>query len=273
MWKSNQGTNGRRLRDWLWWLVLLAYIFVPTILIMAQIGNLRAWLTLDGADALAAMVTSLIAITGLSLGSSCITGLLAELVKWLHIEQHTVGRAIVAIADALDISSSRDAVRFVDRCRLAIREVSRRSPYAQLGTIGNVKAAFAHSQSVIKGHRGQGRQAGAATATRSKSGSKSADDDGDGDGDGDGGGDGEPPRQLFYTYSAFSELFGVAPQTLRNKVSAGQFPAPVKTAFGPRFTQKHFEYALNPSRQPDDSVPRQRGRPRIARSQKTGGGL
>ena len=273
MWKSNQRANvfshghRRQIRDWLWWLTLIAFIFVVTVLITAQFCNLRAWLTPDGADALAAVTMPLIAIASLSLSFSSITGLLADLAKWLHVEQRAVGKAIIAVADALDISSSRDAAQFIGRCRSAIRAASRRSPYAELGAVGNIKAALAHSQGATKRRSTQGRQAGATPATRSKAGSKSADDDGDG------GGDGEPPRQLFYTYSAFSELFGVAPQTLRNKVSAGQFPAPVKTAFGPRFTQKHFEYALNPPRHSDDSVPRQRGRPRIARSQKAGGGL
>ena len=255
----------RRIRDWLWWLVLIACIYVLPVCITAQFVDLRGWLTPDGADVLAAVTMLLLTVTVTALASSCYMGIFAALAKWLGIEQHPVGKAIITAADALDISSSRDAAQFFNRCRSAIRTVGRRSPYMELGAIGNLKAALAHSQSVTKRHRGQGRQAGAATATRSKAGSKSADDDG--------GGDGEPPRQLFYTYSAFSALFGVAPQTLRNKVSAGQFPAPVKTAFGPRFTQKHFEYALNPPRQSDDSVPRQRGRPRIVRSQKAGGGL
>ncbi len=271
MLKSVQNRNSvlrapkRRIRDWLWWLVLLAFIEVLTVWILTPLVNLRAWLTPDEADALAAVTMLLLTGAGTALGASCYLGIFAELARWLHIEKKAVGKAIIAAADAIDISSSHDAAQFIGRCRSAICRASRRSPYAELGAVGNVKAALAHSQGVTKAHRGQGRQAGAATATRSKAGSKSADDDG--------GGDGEPPRQLFYTYSAFSALFGVAPQTLRNKVSAGQFPAPVKTAFGPRFTQKHFEYALNPPRQSDDSVPRQRGRPRIAHGQKAGGGL
>ena len=255
----------RQIRDWLWWLILLAFIDVLTVWTITLFVSPRAWLTPDGADALAAATMLLLAGAATALGASCYLGIFAALAKWLHIEKRAVGKAIIAAADVLDISSSHDAIQFIGRCRSAIRRASRRSLYAELGAVGNVKAALAHSRGVTKAHRGQGRQAGAATATRSKAGSKSADDDG--------GGDGEPPRQLFYTYSAFSALFGVAPQTLRNKVSAGQFPAPVKTAFGPRFTQKHFEYALNPPRQSDDSVPRQRGRPRIARSQKAGGGL
>ena len=271
MLKSVQNRNSvlrapkRRIRDWLWWLVLLAFIEVLTVWILTPLVNLRAWLTPDEADALAAVTMLLLTGAGTALGASCYLGIFAELARWLHIEKKAVGKAIIAAADAIDISSSHDAAQFIGRCRSAICRASRRSPYAELGAVGNVKAALAHSQGVTKAHRGQGRQAGAATATRSKASSKSADDDG--------GGDGESPRELFYTYSAFSALFGVAPQTLRNKVSAGQFPAPVKTAFGPRFTQKHFEYALNPPRQSDDSVPRQRGRPRIARSQKAGGGL
>ena len=270
MWKYNKGSDAfsdgrRQIRDWMWRPVLIAYIYVPTVWFMAQFVNFRSWLTPDGTDVLAAVTMLITVVAVTALGFSCYMGIFAALAKWLGIEQHPVGKAIITAADALDISSSRDAAQFFNRCRSAIRTGGRRSPYVELGAIGNLKAALAHSQSVTKRHRGQGRQVGAAPATRSKAGSKSADDDG--------GGDGEPPRQLFYTYSAFSALFGVAPQTLRNKVSAGQFPAPVKTAFGPRFTQKHFEYALNPPRQSDDSVPRQRGRPRIAHSQKAGGGL
>ena len=267
MWKSNKGSdafsNGRRqIRDWMWWLVLITYIYVPPVCITAQFVDLRGWLTPDEADVLAAVTMLLIAVTVTALGSSCYMGIFAALAKWLGIEQRPVGKAIITAADALDISSSRDAAQFFNRCRSAIRTVGRRPPYVELGAIGNLKAALAHSQSVTKGHRGQGRQAGAATATRSKAGSKSADDDG--------GGDGEPPRRL-YTYSAFSQLFGIAPQTLRNKVSAGQFPAPVKTAFGPRFTQCHVDYALNPPRQTNDYSPKVRGRPRIARSLGKGG--
>ncbi len=266
--KPNQRSNTfldvrRQMRDWLWWLALIAYISVPNVWIAAQFVNLRAWLTPDGACALALGTMLLTGIAVLSVGSACITGILADIAKWLGIAQHPVGKAIIATADALDISSSRDAAQFFGRCRSAIRTVSRRSPYAELGAVGNLKAALAHSQSVTEGRRSQGRQAGAAPATRSKSGSKSTDDDG-------ADGDGEPPRRL-YTYSAFSDLFGIAPQTLRNRVSAGQFPAPVQTAFGPRFTQQHLDYALNPPRQTDDSLPRERGRPRIARRHGKGG--
>lgn len=255
----------RQIRDWLWWFVLLAFIQVLTVWILTPLVNLRAWLTPDGADALAAVTMLLVAGAVTVLGASCYLGIFAELSRWLHIEKKAVGKAIIAAADAIDISSSHDAVQFIGRCRSAIRRASRRSPYAELGAVGNVKAALAHSQSVTKGHRGQGRQTGASPATRSKSGSKSANDEGDGEGDG------EPPRQPFYTYTSFSKLFGVAPQTLRNKVSAGLFPAPIQTAFGPRFTQQHLNFALNPHRQADDSLSRGRGRPRIARSLGKGG--
>ena len=271
MLKSVQSVNPvlrapkRQIRDWLWWLILLTVIDVLTVWIITPFVNLRAWLTPDGADALAAVTMLLLTGAVTALGASCYLGIFAAIAKWLHIEKKAVGKAIIAAADAIDISSSCDAAQFIGRCRSAIRAVSGRSPYAELGAVGNLKAALAHSQSVTKGHRGQGRQAGAAPATRSKSGSKAADDEGDG------GGDGEPPRQLYFTYNTFSELFGISSQTLRNKVSAGLFPAPVKTAFGPRFTQQHLDYALNPPKEPNNSPPRGRGRPRIARMLGKGG--
>jgi len=133
--------------------------------------------------------------------------------------------------------------------------------YSQLGAVGNLKAARSRSQNAIaRRPAAQGRQAGAAPATRSRAGSKSADDDGDG------GGDPEPPEERLYTYAEFAQLFRVACQTLRNKVSAGQFPAPVHTIFGPRFNQQHVDYAVNPPKETDSSPPRRRGRPRIAGS-------
>ncbi|MGK9452555.1 hypothetical protein ACSSZE_15055 [Acidithiobacillus caldus] len=270
MLKSVQTVNSvlrapRQIRDWLWWLVLLAFIEVLTVWILTPLVNLQAWLTPDGADALAAVTMLLLTGAVTALGASCYLGIFAEIAKWLHLEEKAFGRAIIAAADASDISSSYDAAQFIGRCRSAIRRARRRSPYAELGAVGNVKAALAHSQSVTKGHRGQGRQAGAAPATRSKASGKSAEDEGDG------GGDGEPPRQLFYTYTSFSKLFGVAPQTLRNKVSAGLFLAPVQTVFGPRFTQQHIDFALNPPKQADVSPPPGRGRPRIARGLGKGG--
>jgi len=273
MWMSNLSgivffcRSRRQVRDWLWWLTFFTYFFVPTVVITASFINLRTLLTPDGADALAVVTTLLTAVATLSFTSACITDMLAMLARWLRIEQHAVGKAIISAADALDISSSQDAARFIGRCRAAFRGAKNPACYSELGAIGNMKAAHVRSQGAIARRPAQGRQAGAAPATRSKAGSKSADSDGDG------GGDGEPPRPQLYTYVKFSKLFGIAPQTLRNRVSAGLFPAPIKTAFGPRFTQKHIDYALNPPTPTDDSIPRRRGRPRIVRNQKTGGGL
>lgn len=70
----------------------------------------------------------------------------------------------------------------------------------------------------------------------------------------------EPPRQL-YTFKSFAQLVDCSEKTLRNKVSAGLFPQPQKTAFGPRFTQQHLDYAVTPAK-----PPKTRGRPRIADS-------
>ncbi|MDX5934976.1 hypothetical protein [Acidithiobacillus thiooxidans] len=70
----------------------------------------------------------------------------------------------------------------------------------------------------------------------------------------------ERPRQL-YTFKSFAQLVDCSEKTLRNKVSAGLFPQPQKTAFGPRFTQQHLDYAVTPAK-----PPKTRGRPRIADS-------
>jgi len=72
--------------------------------------------------------------------------------------------------------------------------------------------------------------------------------------------DPERPRQL-YTFKSFAQLVDCSEKTLRNKVSAGLFPQPQKTAFGPRFTQQHLDYAVTPAK-----PPKTRGRPRIADS-------
>ncbi|MBU2839524.1 hypothetical protein HF670_08100 [Acidithiobacillus thiooxidans] len=68
----------------------------------------------------------------------------------------------------------------------------------------------------------------------------------------------EPPRQL-YTFKSFAQLVDCSEKTLRNKVSAGLFPQPQKTAFGPRFTQQHLDFAVTPAKPAGT-----RGRPRIA---------
>jgi hypothetical protein len=271
MWMSNLSgivflcRSRRQVRDWLWWLTFFTYFFVPTVVITASFINLRTLLTPDGADALAVVTTLLTAVATLSFTSACITDMLAMLARWLRIEQHAVGKAIISAADALDISSSQGAARFTGWCRAAFRDM-KNPAYSQLGAVGNLKAARSRSQNAIaRRPAAQGRQAGAAPANRTKAGSKSADDDGDG------GGDPEPPQERLYTYAEFAQLFRVACQTLRNKVSAGQFPAPVHTIFGPRFNQQHVDYAVNPPKKADSSSPRRRGRPRIAGSQ--GGGL
>ena len=294
--KSNRSGNSprqkRKLNDWLFWLSFItAFVEVAvngpqalkffmwgsqlvfnrtaavkySVLAAQAPYDYRALLTPSGAYALAAVIVMLVMVTVLALVSPHITSLLAILARRMRVEQHRLTKTVISAVDAMNISASQDAARFTGWCRAAFRDM-KNPAYSQLGAVGNLKAALARSQDAIARRPAtQGRQAGAAPANRSKAGSKSADDDGDG------GGDGEPPRQTFYTYAAFAKLFGVAPQTLRNKVSAGQFPAPVRTAFGPRFTQQHVDYAVNPPRQTDGSSPRRRGRPRIAGSQ--GGGL
>lgn len=77
----------------------------------------------------------------------------------------------------------------------------------------------------------------------------------------------EPPRQLYYTYQSFAQLVDCTTRTLYNKVSTGQFPRPIKTAFGPRFTQEHLNSVIKT--QPASA--RGRGRPRIAQTLGKGG--
>lgn len=81
---------------------------------------------------------------------------------------------------------------------------------------------------------------------------------------GDGNSDPEPkpPRQLYFTYQSFAQLVDCTTRTLYNKVSTGQFPRPVKTAFGPRFTQQHLDSIIKATPTPQTK----RGRPRIADS-------
>lgn len=140
------------------------------------------------------------------------------------------------------------------------------------------------------------RQSGARArkpARRSAAQKKAASDDGDGDG-------GEPPRprprskqqqerqptphQLpkFYTYTQFAEIFGITPESLRNSVSAGRFPKPHQTIFGPRFSEEHLHFALSTrnkavtpqkkrrSPAPPPAPRRGPGRPRIAQVSKGG---
>lgn len=77
----------------------------------------------------------------------------------------------------------------------------------------------------------------------------------------------EPPRQLYFTYQTFAQLVDCTTRTLYNKVSTGQFPRPIKTAFGPRFTQEHLNSVVKT--QPANA--RGRGRPRIAQTLGKGG--
>lgn len=287
--KSNQK---RKLNDWLFWLSLVTasvelavngpqasrffvwafqLVFDRTAAVKYSVlaaqapYDYRALLTPSGAYALAAVIVMLVMVTVLALVSPHITALLAILARRMRVEQHRLTKTVISAVDALNISASRDAARFTGWCRAAFRDM-KNPAYSQLGAVGNLKAARSRSQNAIaRRPAAQGRQAGAAPANRTKAGSKSADDDGDG------GGDPEPPEERLYTYAEFAQLFRVACQTLRNKVSAGQFPAPVHTIFGPRFNQQHVDYAVNPPKKADSPSPRRRGRPRIAGSQ--GGGL
>ena len=143
-----------------------------------------------------------------------------------------------------------------------------RSPSCELGAIGNLAKARAKAE-VVTG-RPCGRQSGPASISRRQaSGTKSGSDDPDGDG-GDGGIGGEPPaparpvaQQQLWSYRSFAQILDLAENTVRNRVSAGTLPPPLKTAVGPRFTPGHLEQILHPAHR-NAATPRGRGRPRIA---------
>jgi hypothetical protein len=86
------------------------------------------------------------------------------------------------------------------------------------------------------------------------------------------------------TYAELSRILGISAGTLRNAVCSGRFPRPIATCFGPRFTEAHYQWAVNggklkPTRALISSTPpaqppvppRRRGRPRIAQSHGKGG--
>lgn len=130
------------------------------------------------------------------------------------------------------------------------RRAMRDNPiYSEMGVIGNIP-------NVVGPSRTSGRQRSGASGRRSLA-KKSGQKDSDG-GDGDGG---DPPLQAqrLYTYAIFSDLVSCSEKTLRNKVSNGQFPGPIKTLFGPRFTDEHLRLALSPLPHPK----RGKGRPRV----------
>lgn len=106
---------------------------------------------------------------------------------------------------------------------------------------------------VLSGHKAQGQSRAKKPARRTTKKAAAKSDSSDGDG-----GDGEPPRQQYFTYASFAQLVDCTTRTLYNKVSTGQFPKPLKTAFGPRFTQQHLDSILVKPAQ------KGRGRPRIA---------
>ena len=126
------------------------------------------------------------------------------------------------------------------------------------------RAMGGRSLTVVSASDRQGR---ARKPARRSGGKKAASDDGDG------GGDGEPPRprhpQQLLSYASLAQLLDVSVGTLRNKVSAGRFPKPFSTPFGPRFTAEHIDFAINHT--PPAPATRSRGRPRIAQSLGKGG--
>lgn len=75
------------------------------------------------------------------------------------------------------------------------------------------------------------------------------------------------PRQTYYSYTSTAQLLNCSVQTLRNKVSLGSIPRPIKTKIGPRFTADQIQSILIPPPRSSLSphLPKgRRGRPRIA---------
>jgi len=178
---------------------------------------------------------------------------------------------------------SRNTRAFTDPARRAQNYVMTRwrknSPFSEIGAIGNISKARAKAEAVTSHHCGR-QSSPTSKAKRHASGTKSASDS-----DGDGGDD-DPTRSLIpsallqqletsprigWSYNEFSNLFGSSPKTLRNKVSRGEFPPPIKTAFGVRFTSEHLRYALDPAQFAPHPAKRGRGRPRIADQRVKGG--
>lgn len=149
--------------------------------------------------------------------------------------------------------------RFLDNKNAALAaELSKFKSKVQLHQNINIKAPNGASA----------RQSGARKPARRAQKKSASSDDGGGDGDG------EPPRrqpQQLYSYDSFARLLDCAEKTIRNAVSAGRFPRPLQTIFGPRFTAEHLDFALNFQKSAPASTPRPRGRPRIAQSLGKGG--
>lgn len=127
---------------------------------------------------------------------------------------------------------------------------------AQAGAIG--RQIKTPQQARQQGNNNNARQSSRSASGASSAGKKTSDDGG-------GDGDGEPPR--LYTYADVARIAPCSVKTIRNRVSAGTFPRPAKTLFGPRFTQQQLLLALaapTPHK-------RGRGRPRIAQAMGKGG--
>uniref|UniRef100_E6QA67 Uncharacterized protein n=1 Tax=mine drainage metagenome TaxID=410659 RepID=E6QA67_9ZZZZ len=152
-------------------------------------------------------------------------------------------------------------------------------PFSEIGAIGNISKARAKAEAMTS--HPCGRQAGPASKSRRQASGTKSSSDPDGDG-----GDSDPTRSLIpsallqqleasprigWSYNEFSNLFGSSPKTLRNKVSRGEFPPPIKTALGVRFTSEHLRYALDPDQFAPKPAKRGRGRPRIAEQRGKGG--
>lgn len=127
------------------------------------------------------------------------------------------------------------------------------------------RAVFGVARRVVRRQAPAARQRQKASKGASGNASKKSGDSGDGS-------DSDPdpePHVVYYNYKTFAALFNLAEQTLRNRVSAGTFPPPLNTSFGPRFTQSHIDFALNPCAN-NPTKTNKVGRPRIAQQSKGG---
>ncbi len=143
-----------------------------------------------------------------------------------------------------------------------VRSDFHKGKYREIGSIGNITAIHAKMQQ----SQGKSSRKTRSKGPESKSGSK-----------GDNSSDPDPDSELrispVYSYATVAELGDISVKTLRNKVSSGLIPRPIKTPIGARFTAEQVLQILGYLPLPSQTVPksRRRGRPRIVDLRGRGG--
>lgn len=223
-------------------------------------------------------------LIGLTLFGAWATLQNAAFILEILLGEHLIARAVNSVAKKLDITESGLFKHDIKKSKELLHRFNEMAfcnkAYKEIGSVGNLKCALDRSHDITHPNRGHARQAGG-SASRGQKKSASSSDDGDGDG-----GDGEPPRPrlsslasspssehpqlpLLLPFRDFAAWAGISTGTLRNAVSSGKFPKPIQTPFGPRFTDQHVKFVLNPPKKAPTT--RGRGRPRIAQALGKGG--